>query len=178
MRLLSRGLLCAVLAVLVLDLAGAGVSEAQESQAVQSQNSSGQRWDASPAPKVEYAAASEFPDSPGSVLAQQQATRQNGSAAQQTNSAPSAPSNTGAGQQAPAESNQKLQRPVGTAAAEAPRVSGITAAEPAGIAIAPAKQHRVRTIAIKVGAILGASAALGTVIALTAATPSKPPGAH
>jgi hypothetical protein len=36
----------------------------------------------------------------------------------------------------------------------------------------------VRTIVIKVGAIVGAGAALGTVIALTAATPSKPPGAH
>jgi hypothetical protein len=29
-----------------------------------------------------------------------------------------------------------------------------------------------------VGAILGAGAAVGTVIALTQATPSKPPGAH
>ena len=57
-------------------------------------------------------------------------------------------------------------------------MSGITAAEPAGIAIAPAKQHRVRTLVIKVGAILGAGAAVGTVIALTQATPSKPPGAH
>ena len=43
--------------------------------------------------------------------------------------------------------------------------------EPAGIAIAPAKQHRVRTIVIKVGAIIGAGAALGTVIALTQRRP-------
>lgn len=74
--------------------------------------------------------------------------------------------------------DEKLQRPVGTAAAEAPKVSGITAAQPAGAAIAPAKQHRVRTIVLKVGAILGAGAAVGTVVALSAATPSKPPGAH
>ena len=80
--------------------------------------------------------------------------------------------------QAPAAQDQKLQHPVGTAAAEAPKVSGMTAAQPAGVAIAPAKQRRVRTIVLKVGAIMGASAALGTVIALTAATPSKPPGAH
>ncbi|HTZ84507.1 MAG TPA: hypothetical protein VMB66_15005 [Candidatus Acidoferrales bacterium] len=67
---------------------------------------------------------------------------------------------------------------MGTAAAESPKVSGITAAEPAGVAIAPAKQRRVRTIVLKVGAIIGAAAALGTVIALTEGTSSKPPGAH
>jgi len=70
------------------------------------------------------------------------------------------------------------QHPVGTAAAEAPKVTGITAAEPAGVAMAPAKQRRVRTIVLKVGAIIGAGVALGMVVALTAATPSKPPGAH
>ncbi len=73
---------------------------------------------------------------------------------------------------------QKPQRPVGTAAAEAPTVSGVTAAQPAGVAIAPAKQRRVRTLVLKVGAIVGAGVAVGTVIALTAATSSKPPGAH
>ncbi|HET6179000.1 MAG TPA: hypothetical protein VFE61_18870 [Candidatus Sulfotelmatobacter sp.] len=67
---------------------------------------------------------------------------------------------------------------MGTAAAEAPTVSGVTAAEPAGVAIAPAKQRRVRTILIRVGAIVGAGVALGTTLALTAGTPSKPPGAH
>jgi hypothetical protein len=45
-------------------------------------------------------------------------------------------------------------------------------------AIAPAKQHRTRTIVIKVGAIIGAGVAVGTIVALTAATSSKPPGAH
>lgn len=84
-------------------------------------------------------------------------------------------------QQSPATGtaqNPKLQRPVGTAAAAAPKVNGVTAAQPAGVAIAPAKQHRVRTIVIRTGAILGAGAALGAVVALTAGTPSKPPGAH
>jgi hypothetical protein len=57
-------------------------------------------------------------------------------------------------------------------------VSGVTAAQPAGIAIAPAKQRRVRVIVLKVGAILGAGAALGAVVALSRGTPSKPPGAH
>src|SRR5204862_3764697 len=117
-----------------------------------------------------FSASAELPDSPSSSRAQDQDTSSaQTSPADQTKSQSSTQPNT--------QKDQKLQRPVGTAAAEAPKVSGITAAEPAGIAIAPAKQHRVRTIVIKVGAIIGAGAALGTVIALTAATPSKPPGA-
>ena len=76
----------------------------------------------------------------------------------------------------PAE--RKLERPVGTAAAPASRLSGVAATQPTGVAIAPAKQKRVRTVVIKVGAILSAGAALGIGIALAEATPSKPPGAH
>jgi len=70
------------------------------------------------------------------------------------------------------------QRPVGTAAAEAPYVSGVAASQPAGVAIAPAKQRRLRTILIRTGAIIGAGVAIGTVVALSEATSSKPPGAH
>lgn len=70
------------------------------------------------------------------------------------------------------------QKPVGTATAEAPDTTGIAASQPAGAAIAPTKQRRVRTIVIKVGAIIGVAAAVGTVVALSEATGSKPPGAH
>jgi hypothetical protein len=70
------------------------------------------------------------------------------------------------------------QKPVGTAAAEAPNVNSIAASQPAGVAIAPAKQRRVRTIILRTGAVMAAGAAIGVVVALTAATPSKPPGAH
>jgi hypothetical protein len=70
------------------------------------------------------------------------------------------------------------QKPVGTAAAEAPNASGVAASQPAGIAMAPAKQRRVRTIVIRVGAIVGAGVAVGSVVALTAGTSSKPPGAR
>ena len=118
-------------------------------------------------------ASAELPDSPGATLSLLQASgnsSQQGTA--QSQNTPPPPSD-----QKPQPQEQQ-QRPVGTAAAEAPKVSGITAAQPAGFAIAPAKQRRVRTIVIRVGAIIGAGAALGTVIALTAATPSKPPGAH
>ena len=120
--------------------------------------------------RVNTVAVAELPDSPSATLSQlQDASGQNGSAQTQ---------NTPPPQSAAPAQRQEEQRPVGTAAAEAPRVSGITAAQPAGVAIAPAKQRRVRTIVLKVGAIVGAGAALGTVIALTAASPSKPPGAH
>jgi hypothetical protein len=172
---LSRGLLCAVFALVALDLPFTTIAQAQENPVAQPAAASAQF-----APQLTYVALSELPDSPGAVREQQQdpANQQNDSAATQTQPAASPQANTPGNQPGDTQTNQKLQRPVGTAAAEAPRVSGITAAEPAGIAIAPAKQHRVRTLVIKVGAILGAGAAVGTVIALTQATPSKPPGAH
>ena len=180
---LSRGLLCAVFGIVALDLPFVNLAQAQENSVAQSEAAQKQQT-AQGAPQL--TALGELPDSPGSIREQQQdsANQQNGSAGSQPQARTSPQSNTPGSQpadtQAPADTpaNEKLQRPVGTAAAEAPRVSGITAAEPAGIAIAPAKQHRVRTLVIKVGAILGASAAVGTVIALTQATPSKPPGAH
>jgi hypothetical protein len=70
------------------------------------------------------------------------------------------------------------QEPTGTAAAPAARISGSAASQPAGVAIAPAKQHQVRSILIKVGALAGAGIALGTVYGLSKASPSTPPGSH
>ena len=135
---------------------------------------------------------SELPDSPGTTWARlQQSTEQTASQAQSAAEPAASGSSSPAQNQSAAPpdqsiqeetsdqtQNRKMQRPVGTAAAEAPKVSGVTAAQPAGVAIAPAKQRRVRILVLKVGAILGASAAIGTVVALSAATPSKPPGAH
>jgi hypothetical protein len=123
-------------------------------------------------------AASELPDSPGTAWSK----AQDASMAEQSSSAQTAPpasAQTGTAQTAPAQDQeQKPQRPVGTAAAEAPKTKGVTAAQPSGVAIAPAKQRRVRTLVIRVGAMVAAGAAVGTVIALTKATPSRPPGAH
>lgn len=78
----------------------------------------------------------------------------------------------------PTSESAQPQKPVGTAAAGAIPASGIAASQPAGVAVAPAKQHRVRTIVIRMGAIIGAGVAVGSVVALTEATSSKPPGAH
>ena len=70
------------------------------------------------------------------------------------------------------------ERPIGTAAAEIGNASGIAASKPAGVAIAPAKQHQSRSLLIKLGAVLGAGVAIGTVMALSNASPSRPPNSQ
>jgi hypothetical protein len=123
---------------------------------------------------IEETASAELPDSPGAVQSQSQSASPPQNSPSQSPTVDSSQPQTS---QSPPHDG-KPQRPVGTAAAEAPTVSGVTAAQPAGVAIAPAKQHRVRTLVLKVGALVGAGVALGTTLALTAGTPSKPPGAH
>jgi len=81
------------------------------------------------------------------------------------------------GQQA-SSVEQQAQEPVGTAAAESVETTGVAASKPAGAAIAPAKQRRTRSLLIKVGALVGASVAIGTVVALSSASPGRPPGAR
>jgi hypothetical protein len=62
--------------------------------------------------------------------------------------------------------------PVGTAAAPYEKGIGVAASRPAGAVIAPAKQRRTRTILIRVGLIVAAGVAIGTVVALSNASPS------
>jgi len=115
----------------------------------------------------------ELPDSPSAVLAKLgEPARPEDSLDQTTGvSAPTPQSQSQSDAQTP-------QKPVGTAAAEAPSATGVAASQPAGIAMAPAKQRRVRTIILRTGAIIGAGVAVGSVVALTAGTSSRPPGAH
>jgi hypothetical protein len=140
----------------------------------------------SSATKVEMKAAqpeiSELPDSPSASAAKAANSVQQPRAVEQRWEIASAAPQS-ALQPAPAQSSSTQQeappqRPVGTAAAEAPNASGIAASQPAGVAIAPAKQRRVRTIVLRTGAIIAAGVAVGSVVALTAGTSSKPPGAH
>ncbi len=71
---------------------------------------------------------------------------------------------------------QQIQHePLGAATAGSVRTEGGGASRPAGTAIAPAKQHQMRSLLIKFGAVAAAGAALGTVYALTRGTPSLPP---
>jgi len=143
------------------------------------QQATGSEWSpAEPAAGQQWASGEGLPDSPGAIRSRLQEQESQQSTAQSTQ-LPAVLET--AKPQPPAQSLSSLptpQKPVGTAAASPATVSGMAASQPAGAAIAPAKQHRARTILIRVGAIVGAGAAVGTVVALTRATPSKPPGAR
>lgn len=104
--------------------------------------------------------SSQLPDSPGSVQSR---------SVQSAQLAPPPLPSQALPQAQPKE-------PLGTAAAETVPTMGVAASQPAGAALAPAKQRRVRTILITVGAILGAGAAVGATMALSEGSPSKPPG--
>jgi hypothetical protein len=72
------------------------------------------------------------------------------------------------------QSQRSPHKPVGTAAAPYEPTMGSAASRPAGAAIAPAKQRRVRTILISLGVIAGAGIAIGSVAALSHGSPSRP----
>ncbi|HLY98984.1 MAG TPA: hypothetical protein VKT33_07955 [Candidatus Angelobacter sp.] len=65
------------------------------------------------------------------------------------------------------------EEPLGAATAGRVNTVGGAASKPAGLAIAPAKQHQTRSLLIKIGAIAAAGAAIGTVYALSRGTPSS-----
>ncbi len=140
-------------------------------------------------------ADAELPDSPGTTLARQVSSNRTAfpSSAQGTPKSASLQaqaiepqvnqqqeqSPTSQSESQPSQVSQPSpQRPVGTAASGVIPASGVAASQPAGVAIAPARQRRVRTIVLRVGAIVGAGVAVGSVVALSQATPSKPPGAR
>jgi len=111
-----------------------------------------------PAAQVELSRPESLPNSPGSLLAQN--------------------NNAQSGGQQPPANQQQAQEPVGTAAAGSVETTGVAASKPAGAAIAPAKQRRTRSLLIKVSALVGATVAIGTVAALANSSPSRPPGAR
>jgi type IV secretory pathway VirB10-like protein len=79
-------------------------------------------------------------------------------------------------QEQPAQQPQtKTEQPLGAAVGQVGVTSGGAASKPAGNAIAPAKQHQTRSLLIKIGAIGAAGVAIGTVLALSKASPSQPP---
>lgn len=153
---------------------------------------------ASPQPDVSGAPAGaqtnqslhdQLPDSPGTAQA-----RPNQPPAMTTTSSPGDGKSSEAEQdpsqksdstnnpeQPPAQFQQQQtlpREPLGTAAAEHLPTTGIAASRPAGVAVAPAKQRRVRSILIRVGALVGAGVAIGTTMALSQGSPSRPPGSH
>ena len=128
-------------------------------------------------------AAAQLPDSPGKITELAQAAAPQNTTQQPDTKQNNAPQSTSSPAQQPSGNQQQEaapagQKPVGTAAAESVPTSGVAASQPAGTAIAPGKQRRTRSIIIKVGALVGAGVAVGTVAALTLGTSSKPPGAR
>lgn len=73
-----------------------------------------------------------------------------------------------------AQQQEPSNQPMGTAAAPYETPVGVAVSRPAGAAIAPAKQRRTRSFIIKMGLVIGAAVAVGTVVALSKASPSRP----
>jgi hypothetical protein len=75
---------------------------------------------------------------------------------------------------APTQPAQQSE-PNGTAVAPPIETTGGAASKPAGVAIAPPKQRQIHSLLIKLGFLAGAGVALGTVVGLSAASPSRVP---
>jgi hypothetical protein len=69
---------------------------------------------------------------------------------------------------------QQNNKPVGTAAAPEAKPTGVAASRPAGAVIAPSKQRRAHAILIRVGIIVGAGVAIGTVAGLSRGSSARP----
>jgi hypothetical protein len=77
----------------------------------------------------------------------------------------------------PSQAQNPSSAPSGAAAAKAAPAKGAPASRPVGAAIAPAKQRNRRSMLIKIGLVAGACVAVGSAVALSKASPSKPAGA-
>ena len=86
----------------------------------------------------------------------------------------SQPQNSDTATGTPTAPQNNTSKPLGTAAAPYEKSTGVPASRPAGAVIAPAKQRRARSFLIKVGVIVGAAVAIGTVVALSKGSPNRP----
>jgi len=78
--------------------------------------------------------------------------------------------------QRPSQPSTITTEPLGTATAESVPANGGGASRPAGTAIAGAKQHQMRSLFLKLGAVAAAGVAIGTVAGLSKGTPGTAPG--
>ena len=131
-----------------------------------------------------------LPDSPGTLIAKQnepvtpqsdtstqdseaqQNDTQQSKTSSQLNTTPSQNGSTKPG----SSQSESGQQPVGAAAAQLGRTTGGAASKPAGAALAPTQQRHSRSLLLKLGLLAGAGIAVGSVAALSKASPSKPPG--
>jgi hypothetical protein len=77
----------------------------------------------------------------------------------------------------PSQTRNAGSVPTGAAGAKAAPPKGAPASRPVGVAIAPAKLKSRRSLLIKVGLVAGACVAVGSALALSKGSPSKPSGA-
>ena len=118
-----------------------------------------------------------LPDSPSAIRAQPPKTLTIASSSARS-AEPIDSSTQAQDPQTSSDSSQQAQHePVGTAAAPSVPVLGVAASRPAGAALAPGKQRRVRSILIKMGVVVGVGVAAGVTMALSEGSPSRPPGA-
>jgi hypothetical protein len=162
-RKLIAGCLAVLMATASANAAPASGQETTRVQQVQSGSSAGEREFASSdaTGKLRVDAAESKPALPDAPSAAPSESSNRGEAAE--------------GSQAGQSQDQSSQtKPVGTAAAPAEPAVGVAASKPAGAAIAPAKQRRVRIFLIRVAVVVGACVAVGTVVALSHSSPSEP----
>ncbi len=142
--------------VLIVSFTTAPLASAQSQQPSPdqepSQSGSGQQSSQTPdtAPQSGHQPPIELPENPGRSNAPQPKT-------------------------APAQPAQQPE-PNGTAVAPPIETAGGAASKPAGVAIAPPKQRQIHSLLIKLGFLAGAGIAVGTVVGLSAASPSHVPG--
>ena len=163
MRSVNDGLFrpIAVCLVLWLMLPASEIGTAAAQQAVAAQPAANARSQEGPAAEPatdSVIAANALPDTPEPVSPQAEPPDARDSSSQSSSS----------------QQQQEPAQPVGTAAAPYEKTMGVAASRPAGAAIAPAKQKRVRTILISVGVIVAAGVAVGSVAGLSHASSSHP----
>jgi hypothetical protein len=157
---LDRQLAVFLMLWLAMPAGGAGTAIAQQASPNQQQQSAAlqQGSQATNPPTNQTGTQNPLPDNPAPVSSPAlEGTRENG-----------------APQSGSSQPPNGAQKPVGTAAAPYERTTGVAASRPAGAAIAPAKQRRVRTILISLGVVVGAGIAVGSVAALSHGSPSRP----
>ena len=155
-RCLTKQIARVLVILLAVPFAKADRAPSQEAPSTQQAQDSGSQPNKQSADTSQADAA--YPDSPNPARPQ--------SADQTGQSAP-----------LPAISQQPQndpQKPVGTAVAPYEKSTGVAASRPAGAVIAPAKQRRARSFVIRVAVVVGAAAAIGTVVALSHASPGRP----
>jgi len=127
---------------------------------------------AEPVPQNAKEPAQTQPDLPSDNAQKSQPTASSNSAELPDAPMPAQPA---AQEQNDASQTQKPDTvPSGAAGAKKAPAKGAPAARPMGVAIAPAKQRSRRSLLIKVGVVAGACVAVGSVLALSKASPAKP----